>query len=97
MYDLNKQYHETEEKMKKSLETVRNELAKIRSGRATTTLLDGVKVDYYGTPTPLNQVGNVSAPEARLLTVQPWEKGMVPAIEKAIRDSGLPLSVVADG
>ncbi|MCK6543706.1 ribosome recycling factor [bacterium] len=97
MYDLNKQYHETEEKMKKSLETVRNELAKIRSGRATTTLLDGVKVDYYGTPTPLNQVGNVSAPEARLLTVQPWEKGMVPAIEKAIREANLGLNPQNDG
>ncbi|HNB57111.1 MAG TPA: ribosome recycling factor [bacterium] len=83
--------------MKKSLETVRNELAKIRSGRATTTLLDGVKVDYYGTPTPLNQVGNVSAPEARLLTVQPWEKGMVPAIEKAIREANLGLNPQNDG
>lgn len=97
MYDLNKQYNETEEKMKKSIETVRNELAKIRSGRATTTLLDGVKVDYYGTPTPLNQVGNVSAPEARLLTVQPWEKGMVPAIEKAIREANLGLNPQNDG
>ncbi|MBL7958958.1 ribosome recycling factor [bacterium] len=97
MYDLNKQYHDTEEKMKKSLEAVRGELSKVRSGRATTTLLDGIKVDYYGTPTPLNQVGNVSAPEARLLTVQPWDKNLIQPIEKAIQMADLGLNPANDG
>ena len=97
MYDLNKQYHDTEEKMKKSLEAVRGELSKGRSGRATTTLLDGIKVDYYGTPTPLNQVGNVSAPEARLLTVQPWDKNLIQPIEKAIQMADLGLNPANDG
>ncbi|MBX7150737.1 ribosome recycling factor [bacterium] len=97
MFDLNKQYHDTEEKMKKSIESVRHELSHLRSGRATTTLLDGVKVDYYGTPTPLNQVANVGAPEARLLTIQPWDKSMVPAIEKAILTSDLGLNPTNDG
>jgi ribosome recycling factor len=97
MFDLTKQYHETEEKMKKTLEAIRAELSKIRSGRATTTLLDGVKVDYYGTMTPVNQVGNVSAPEARLLTVQPWDKSLIQAIEKAIMTADLGLNPVNDG
>lgn len=97
MFDLNKQYHDTEEKMKKTMETIRHELAKIRSGRATTTLLDGVKVDYYGTMTPLNQVGNVSAPEARMLTVQPWDKSMIGPIEKAIQMADLGLNPANDG
>lgn len=97
MFDLNKQHHDAEEKMKKSVEAVRHELAKVRSGRATTTLLDGVKVDYYGTPTPLQQVGNVSAPEARMLTVQPWDKGMIAAIERAILEAGLGLNPANDG
>ncbi len=97
MFDLNKQNHDAEEKMKKSVEAVRHELAKVRSGRATTTLLDGVKVDYYGTPTPLQQVGNVSAPEARMLTVQPWDKGMIAAIERAILEAGLGLNPANDG
>lgn len=97
MFDLNKQYHDSEEKMKKTMETIRHELAKIRSGRATTTLLDGVKVDYYGTMTPLNQVGNVSAPEARMLTVQPWDKSMIGPIEKAIQMADLGLNPANDG
>lgn len=97
MFDVNKQYHDTEEKMKKTLETIRHELAKIRSGRATTTLLDGIKVDYYGTPTPLAQVGNIAAPEARLLTVQPWDKSMIGMIEKAIQMADLGLNPANDG
>jgi len=97
MFDLNKQYHETEDKMDKSAEAVRHELTKLRSGRATTTLLDGVKVDYYGTPTPLNQVGNVSAPEARLLTIQPWDKSLIPVIEKSILEADLGLNPQNDG
>jgi len=97
MFDVTKQYHDTEEKMKKSIETVRNELAKLRSGRATTTLLDGVKVDYYGTPTPLNQVGNVAVPEPRLLTIQPWDKSLIHAVEKAILEANLGLNPANDG
>jgi ribosome recycling factor len=97
MLDLTKQYHDTEEKMKKTLEAIRSELSKIRSGRATTTLLDGVKVDYYGTMTPIGQVGNISAPEARLLTVQPWDKSMIHPIEKAIMTADLGLNPVNDG
>ncbi len=97
MIDLTKQYHDTEEKMKKTLEAIRGELSKIRSGRATTTLLDGIKVDYYGTLTPIHQVGNVSAPEARLLTVQPWDKSLIAAVEKAIRTADLGLNPVNDG
>ncbi|MCB0832992.1 MAG: ribosome recycling factor [Bacteroidetes bacterium] len=97
MFDVSKQLHDTEEKMKKTLETVRAELSKIRSGRATTTLLDGLKVEYYGTPTPLNQVANVSAPEARLLTVQPWDKSLISVIEKAIQMADLGLNPANDG
>ncbi len=97
MFDVKKQFQETEEKMKKSIEAVRNELAKLRSGRASTSLLDGVKVDYYGTMTPLNQAANVSAPEPRLLTVQPWDKSMLPVIEKAILAANLGLNPANDG
>jgi ribosome recycling factor len=97
MFDVKKQYHETEEKMKKSIEAIRIELSKLRSGRATTSLLDGIKIDYYGTPTPLNQVANVAAPEARMLTVQPWDKSMVAPIEKAIMTANLGLNPANDG
>lgn len=97
MFDVKKQFQETEEKMKKSIEAVRNELAKLRSGRASTSLLDGVKVDYYGTMTPLNQAANISAPEPRLLTVQPWDKSMLPVIEKAILAANLGLNPANDG
>ena len=68
--------------MTKAVEHVRNELIRIRTGKATTTLLDGVKVDYYGTLTPLNQVGNLSTPDIHTITVQVWDKGAVPLVEK---------------
>jgi len=87
----------TEERMKKSLEHARKELASIRTGRATTSLLDTVHVDYYGTVTPLSQVAAVSAPEPRLLVIQPWDKSMVPAISKAIQKSDLGLNPTDDG
>ena len=87
---------EVEEGMKKAIEAYRNELSKVRTGRANTALLDGVKVDYYGTPTPLNQVASLNVADARLITVKPWEKGMLPAIEKAIRASDLGLNPVTD-
>ncbi|MEO8442553.1 MAG: ribosome recycling factor, partial [Betaproteobacteria bacterium] len=78
-----------EEKMKKTLETLKNDLGKIRTGRAHTGLLDHVMVDYYGTPTPINAVANVTLLDARTIAVTPWEKKMVAAIDKAIRDSDL--------
>lgn len=81
-----------EQKMTKSLEALRNDLAKVRTGRAHTGLLDHVTVDYYGTPTPLPQVGNVTLLDARTIAVTPWDKKMGPAIEKAIRDCDLGLN-----
>lgn len=86
-----------DEKMKKSLESVRHELASIRTGKATTALLDTVKVDYYGSLMPLNQVASVSAPEPRLLVVQPWEKSMLKAITHAIMAGDLGLNPQDDG
>ena len=86
-----------EEKMKKTLETLKNDLGKIRTGRAHTGLLDHVMVDYYGTPTPINGVANVTLLDARTLAVTPWEKKMVSAIDKAIRDSDLGLNPATMG
>ena len=81
-----------EQKMKKSMEALRNDLAKVRTGRAHTGLLDHVTVDYYGTPTPIPQVANVTLLDARTIVVTPWEKKMSQAVEKAIRDSDLGLN-----
>lgn len=86
-----------EEKMKKALEVLRRELASLRAGRATPALLDKVMVDYYGTPTPVNQVANISVPEPRLITIQPWEKTMIGPLEKAILKSDLGLTPSSDG
>ncbi len=87
---------EVEESMQKAIEAFKRELAKVRTGRANLTLLDGVKVEYYGTPTPLNQVATLNIADARLITVKPWEKNLIPAIEKAIRASDLGLNPVSD-
>ncbi len=81
-----------EQKMAKSVETLKQDLRKVRTGRAHTGLLDHIQVDYYGTPMPINQCANVTLADARTITVQPWEKKMVPVIEKAIRDSDLGLN-----
>jgi len=86
-----------EEKMKKTLETLKADLGKVRTGRAHTGLLDHVLVDYYGTPTPVNGVANVTLLDARTIGVTPWEKKMVSAIEKAIRDSDLGLNPATVG
>ena len=86
-----------EDKMKKALEALRREYSSLRAGRTTPALLDKVNVDYYGTPTPVNQVANVSVPEARMITIQPWEKTMLGAIEKAILKSDLGLTPNSDG
>lgn len=88
---------QTEHKMKATVEHTREEFVKIRTGRASTGLLDQIKVDYYGCPTPLNQVAQVSVGDARTLTVQPWEKNMVKVVEKAIRDSDLGLNPATSG
>lgn len=88
---------EAKSKMDKTIEAFRQEIAKIRTGKATTALLDGVKVDYYGTMTPLNQAANVSALDAHTLNVTPWDKSMVQAIDKAILTSDLGLNPVSDG
>jgi ribosome recycling factor len=86
-----------EERMKKAMEALRRDLSTIRTGRASPALLDRVHVEYYGTDTPLNQVAGVSAPEARMLMIQPWDRGTIPAIEKAIQKSDLGLTPSNDG
>jgi len=86
-----------EQKMKKTIETLKNDLAKVRTGRAHTGILDHVMVDYYGTPTPVPQVANVTLVDARTIGVTPWEKKMAGAIEKAIRDSDLGLNPATVG
>ena len=87
----------TEQKMKKSLEALKGDLGKVRTGRAHTGLLDHISVDYYGTQTPLSGVANVTLIDARTIGISPWEKKMVGAIEKAIRDSDLGLNPAAMG
>lgn len=86
-----------EQKMLKTLEALKNDLGKVRTGRAHTGLLDHVTVDYYGTPTPIGQVANVTLLDARTLGVQPWEKNMVAKVEKAIRDCDLGLNPATMG
>lgn len=83
--------------MEKSLESSKRELASIRTGKATTSLLDTVRIEAYGNQMPLNQVASVAAPEPRLLTVTPWDKGLVQAIEKGLRDSDLGLNPMTQG
>ena len=89
--------HEAEEKMKKANEALRRELQNIRTGRAVPGLIEKMQIEVYGTTTPLNQLSSVTAPEARLLVVQPWDKGTMGAIEKAIQKSELNLSTSNDG
>lgn len=86
-----------EQKMQKSLEALKLDLGKVRTGRAHTGLLDHITVDYYGAPTAINQIANVSLADARTITVAPWEKKMLSAIEKAIRNSDLGLNPVTMG
>jgi len=94
MADIKKQ---AAEKMAKSIDTLKNNLAKVRTGRAHTGLLDHLRVDYYGTPTPVNQVANVTLVDARTIGVQPYEKKMVQAVERAIRDSDLGVNPATSG
>ena len=88
---------QADQKMQKSLEALKNDLAKVRTGRAHPSLLDQVHVDYYGSPTPLSQVANLSLVDARTIGVQPWEKNMIAPIEKAIRESDLGLNPATMG
>lgn len=94
---LNDIEKDADERMNKSIQALRHELTHIRTGRANTALLDGIKVDYYGTETPLSQVANLGVGDARTLTVIPWEKSMVGAIEKAIINSDLGLNPSSAG
>jgi ribosome recycling factor len=87
---------DSEAGMLKAIDSFKRDLGKIRTGRANTSMLDGIKVDYYGTPTPVNQVATVQVVDARLITVKPWEKAMIAVIDKAIRASDLGINPVAD-
>ena len=86
-----------EDKMNKTLDVLLSDFGTIRAGRANPHVLDKIKVDYYGTPTPLQQVGNVSVPEARMIVIQPWEKSLLKPIEKAILTSELGINPTNDG
>jgi len=88
---------DAKQRMDKSLEALRYELAKVRTGKATTQLLDGIRVDYYGTMTPINQVGNVSVLDAHTLSITPWDKNMVQLIDKAILEANIGFNPVSDG
>jgi len=84
-------------RMDKTLEALRAELAKVRTGKATTALLDGIKVDYYGTLTPINQVGNISVLDSHTLSITPWDKSMVQIVDKAILEANLGFNPISDG
>ncbi len=90
-------HQQTEHKMQRTLETLRDNLSKLRTGRASTGLLEHITVDYYGSPTPLAQVANLGVADARTLTVQPWDRKMLPVIERAILTSDLGLNPAASG
>ena len=94
---LNTILAEAESKMEKSVENTKEKFSHVRAGRANVSMLDGVSVEAYGTPTPLNQVGTVSAPEARLLVIDPWDKSLIPAIEKTILQANLGFNPSNDG
>lgn len=89
--------NDTREKMETALKALQNELGNIRTGRANLAVLDGVRVDYYGTLTPLKQVASLAVPEARLITIQPWEANLIPQIEKAILEANIGLTPASDG
>src|SRR5215470_14174321 len=90
-------YAEPKDAMDKALRGLRTDLQKVRTGRASTALLDGIQVDYYGTPTPLNQLANLSSPDPRLIVISPYDKGAMSGIEKAILTSDLGLTPSNDG
>ncbi|MHB1417186.1 MAG: ribosome-recycling factor, partial [Chloroflexota bacterium] len=88
---------ETESKMRKTIDALKRDLVTIRTGRASPALVERLNVEYYGAPTPLNQLAGISAPEARLLVIQPWDQSVLPQIEKAILKSDLGLNPSNDG
>src|SRR6266851_5207991 len=90
-------FEDAERRMQKAIDALRQDLGSIRTGRASSSLIERITVDYYGTPTPINQVATVTIPEARLLVIQPWEKKMLPDIEKAIQKSDLGINPNNDG
>ena len=94
---LKDEYKVYEEKMRKSIDSVAADFAAVRAGRANAAVLDRISVDYYGTPTHLNQVGNISSPEPRMLVIAPWEPKMISEIEKAIQKSDLGINPQNDG
>ena len=90
-------YQETTESMEKSIDSLKNEFKKVRTGRASLSILDGIRVEYYGTMTPLNQMASLSIPESRLINIQPWDISVIKDIEKAILKSDLGLTPSNDG
>ena len=90
-------YQDARERMGKSIDALENELKRVRTGRASLNILDGIRVDYYGTPTPLNQMASLSVPESRLILIQPWDVSVIKDIEKAILKSDLGLTPSSDG
>ncbi len=90
-------FKSTEDHMKRTIEIVEQELVGVRTGKASASLLDSIKVDYYGSPVPLKQIANIGVPDAKLITVQPWEKPMVGEVVKAIQQSNLGLNPQSDG
>ncbi|RJO66727.1 MAG: ribosome recycling factor [Myxococcales bacterium] len=94
---LDEIYFEMEEAVEKALASFRKDIARVRTGRASPSLLDGVRVNYYNVPTPLNQVATISVPDARLIIIQPWEKSIITDVEKAIASADLGLNPISDG
>ncbi len=90
-------YEDARESMGKTITSLNNELNRVRTGRANLSILDGIRVDYYGTPTPLNQMASLSVPESRLITIQPWDASVIKEIEKALLKSDLGLTPSSDG
>ena len=94
---LDEIYADTRESMSKSIKSLKAEYKKVRTGRASVSILDGIRVDYYGTPTPLNQIATLAVPESRLITIQPWDVSVIKDIEKEIMKSDLGLTPSSDG
>jgi len=94
---MNPVLKDAKQRMDKSIDALRSELSKVRTGKATTALLDGIRVDYYGNMSPINQVGNLTVLDAHTLAITPWDKSMVPVIEKAILEANIGFNPVSDG
>lgn len=95
--DMDARLQQYEDKMKKAVEFLENDYAAIRAGRANPHVLDKLRIDYYGTPTPIQQVGNITVPEARIIQIAPWEKSLIKEIEKAIQTSDIGINPSNDG